>query len=1010
MAVLKSFELLGNKLSFSNWISNLSPKTTPFTSMIGKEAIDQVQYSWQTDSLAPASRETFEEGSQAESQKRASTKVFTNFTTIIRKAIKVTDTNEATSAYGRRDELAYQMGKAGNEVLRDVEAMNLSERSARKGSDTTASRSAGFKNLCAPLFVPDVDTFAMTHHLIAVKDPQKKWFNIKDVFNVTTNLFLSGSKADKIMFHPHHIGVFSDLLGYNEEDPLVFRLFDNLDERYNMAVSKIRDPLGRVYTLIPNRMMPVSEVYFFHESDWTQMVLRAPATTDLGRKGSSKAVMIETELGLRHRHPYASGVLSTMAVAYTSELTVDRDVITTIEGDRATFTIALKELDGSVAANQIFDVAISDPSLGELETTSGQTGVDGTAKFWLKGKKEGRVVVYVYRYDVDKGLISLPITITILPATVEITGADHEMAMGERLSLEASVISPINPAMVAPVGTDVVWHTNSKDIFFISSTGDFVPDTITIPTGDTFKSKVDIAARFPGQAEVWATSSSARSDGWDVNVIPAGLKFEWDDTVNRDLFTVGVENKFLLSVLVKDRHGSPVPDTAVISWSLENSSRGTLGKPTPTAAGRSTCTFTPDSAGETYLILEAYGDVYKHKITCMNPAVTTVIKPSNTMKIGQTCELHTFVTDAHGGLVVGKVVHWVADPTSFVEIGGIQGTTGSDGIAKTTIRGVRLGSGVVETTIDGIKYAPCKYFVGTGAELVLDINPNPTKINHLTTFTATLVGSDGVGLEGVEITFTSDPLVGDLSTMNGPTIADGTHQAQYTPAASEPSVIRASATGFDCIGTRLMDFEDAEYTYETDDDTNITIGIGREHPLQITVRDETGTLVGGVQLEYTISDVHKGRLTVLNGGKTNGSGQSLVRIEPIAKGPISLSVKVKGRSNSQTFHMEIKDPKLGLTINPNPIVMNAWATVAGVLLDANDSPVDNVLIGFNASPTSGAEVLIATPKTTGIDGAYTLDWKVITNSDYEIYSYIHGHPSVQSAIVNLVVNDPLLVK
>lgn len=1009
MAVLKSFELLGNRLSFANWISNLSPKTTPFTSMIGKEAIDEVQYSWQTDSLAPASRETFDEGSQAEFQKRAATKVYTNFTTIIRKAIKVTDTNEATSAYGRRDELAYQMGKAGTEVLRDIEYMNLSERPARKGSDTNASRSAGFKNLCAPLFVPDVDTFAMTHQMIAVKDTKRHWFKIQDVFNITTNLFLSGSKADKIMFHPAHIKVFSDLLGYNEEEPMVFRLFDNLDERYNMAVSKIRDPLGRLYTLIPNRMMPESEVYFFHEGDWTQMVLRAPASKNLGRKGSSKALMVETELGLRHRHPYASGVLSTMVVAYESTLTVDRNIITTIPGDNATFTITLKKLDGTPAANQDFHVSISDPTLGELETDAGQTVADGTAKFWMKGLKPGRVVVYVYRYDVDKGLISLPVTVDILPASVKVIGDEHEMAMGERIHMQATVVSPLDHTVVAPAGSEVIWHTNSKDIFFIDGSGNFVPDSISIPTDGNLVSKVQIASRFPGKSVVWATSSGIKSEEWSVNVIPANLQFTWDAT-NKDLFTVGVEKDFVLSVTVKDRFGITVPDTAVIEWSLENGSRGDLGSPTATIAGVSTCKFTPKSQGETYVILKAYGDVYKHKITCRNPAVSTSISKSNTMKVKDKSTLTTFVVDSHSKPVVGKRVSWSAIPTSNIELTPIESQTGSGGTATTEVKALSYGITTITPTIDGIDYAPFKVYIGTGADISLTISPDPVVIGKATNFDVILVGNDGVAIEGEEITFASDPLIGDLSTLTGNTDVGGEHKVQYTPASSETTTIIASATNFDCIDTAVMEFEEAEYTYTTSDDTDITIGVGQPHRMEITVRDNHGVLAGDVQLDYVLSDASKATLAILNGGKTNGNGQSHITLEPKAKGPISVTVKVRGRSNPMTFNMEIKDPILTLTIAPNPIQEMEWATVSGTLTDAAGNGIQGVLIGFSASPTLGAEVLIATPKTTGIDGAYSLDWRVLSNSDYEIYSFIHGHESVQSALIDLRVTDKPLVK
>ena len=65
MTVLKSYDLNGKTLSFANWISNLSPQETPFTSMTGKESIDQTLFQWQTDALEKAKSNAQIEGTEA---------------------------------------------------------------------------------------------------------------------------------------------------------------------------------------------------------------------------------------------------------------------------------------------------------------------------------------------------------------------------------------------------------------------------------------------------------------------------------------------------------------------------------------------------------------------------------------------------------------------------------------------------------------------------------------------------------------------------------------------------------------------------------------------------------------------------------------------------------------------------------------------------------------------------------------------------------------------------------
>jgi len=86
-------------------------------------------------------------------------------------------------------------------------------------------------------------------------------------------------------------------------------MFKNLENKFNLSVSVIRSPLGQEYTLIPNRFIDEDNILFFNPSDWTQMLFRAPEKTELAKNGSNTKFMIEMEVGLRHKNPYASGVI-----------------------------------------------------------------------------------------------------------------------------------------------------------------------------------------------------------------------------------------------------------------------------------------------------------------------------------------------------------------------------------------------------------------------------------------------------------------------------------------------------------------------------------------------------------------------------------------------------------------------------------------------------------------------------------------------------------------------------
>ena len=330
MATLMSYELKGNKQSFANWISNLSPCETPFISMIPKQSVDQVQYSWQTDRLSAAGMKAGStdtaadealgdtlEGAAADAYRVRSTVVHTNFTKIFRKAVKVTETTKSINLWGRGSELGYQMEKAGSELKRDVENYFLtSTKPGSIGTDSAASEASGVQKLVAAKDAVDGDTDAVVHfEATTYAAGAAHHFLKEDIFKMTYNLYLVGSEANKIMCHPMHMATFSDFIGDANptgamtKTPHLHRMFDGLDNKYNTFVKRIRDPLGQEFEVIPNRFMPKDQLFFFNEKDWTQMVLRAPEKTELGRTGSTDKFLMEMEVGLRHRNPFASGLL-----------------------------------------------------------------------------------------------------------------------------------------------------------------------------------------------------------------------------------------------------------------------------------------------------------------------------------------------------------------------------------------------------------------------------------------------------------------------------------------------------------------------------------------------------------------------------------------------------------------------------------------------------------------------------------------------------------------------------
>lgn len=308
MAVMTSYDLKGKKDSFANWISNLSPTDTYFVSVTGKEQIKNTLFQWQTDTLAAADDSNAQkEGETVVSGVRTPTTVHENVTQILRKSVEVSDTADALDNWGRSKELAYQMEKAGKEIKRDLEKILLSASQVKTaGAAGTARKTACFGKLVAATTVADPDTGAVVNFKSGVANELTE----EKLFELTYNLFLAGSSANIIMYHPKHATFFSSLM---ETGATRMKMIDNMDTKLNKFVGSLVDPLGQEYQLVPNRYMPEGFVYAFNPTDWTQMVLRSPEKTKLAKKGSSERHMIEMELGLRHRHPYASGILELAA-------------------------------------------------------------------------------------------------------------------------------------------------------------------------------------------------------------------------------------------------------------------------------------------------------------------------------------------------------------------------------------------------------------------------------------------------------------------------------------------------------------------------------------------------------------------------------------------------------------------------------------------------------------------------------------------------------------------------
>lgn len=142
----QTFQTVGIREDLSDMIYDISPTETPFMSNIGRVKTTQTKFEWQIDSLAAANgANAVIEGDDATTDTASATTRLSNHTQIMDKVPRVSGTNIAVNAAGRKNELAYQVAKRSKELKRDMETRLTGNYGDTAGAAAIASTTAGFE-------------------------------------------------------------------------------------------------------------------------------------------------------------------------------------------------------------------------------------------------------------------------------------------------------------------------------------------------------------------------------------------------------------------------------------------------------------------------------------------------------------------------------------------------------------------------------------------------------------------------------------------------------------------------------------------------------------------------------------------------------------------------------------------------------------------------------------------------------------------------------------------------
>jgi hypothetical protein len=295
MATFQTYTEVGVKEDISDIITNISPRKTPFLSSIGGEKVHQPLFQWQEDSLRSVNGTSAaaNEGADPSDITVTPTVMRSNQTQIFVEAVKVAGTVQATMAYGRAKELAYQMSKTAAALKRDLE--NAYVGTAQTGNVGSASSSTArlMIGAQAQIVAGNVATLGATTAL----SESALLAQLGVAFN-------AGSDPTRIMVTPSNSIVVASFASASGR----YRTFS--DPKSNNIVNAVNlyvSPFGEQKVEI-NRFIKAKNTLIYEPDMWSKATLRPWTRETLAKTGDAEKQMIIGEFSLKHKN-FGAGAL-----------------------------------------------------------------------------------------------------------------------------------------------------------------------------------------------------------------------------------------------------------------------------------------------------------------------------------------------------------------------------------------------------------------------------------------------------------------------------------------------------------------------------------------------------------------------------------------------------------------------------------------------------------------------------------------------------------------------------
>jgi len=296
----------GIKESFEDVIFDISPEETPLLSMAKRTTAGQTYHQFQTDALAAAGTNAAIEGDDATFATLAATTVLGNYTQISRKTVNVSNTYDVVKKYGRKQEVAYQLMKAGKELKRDMEFALVRNQASSAGGAGTARTSAGMESWITNRVLATGSTAGTTPGfsggtVAAPTDGTAVTFVEADLKSALELAWLDGGEPTTILMSSANKKRFSAFAGIAEKRHMV----NGTSEAIITAAADVYVSDYGNHTVKLDRFMRDEAVLCIDPGYVSLASLRPMVQEELAKTGDSTKYLITTEYALVVNNPNA---------------------------------------------------------------------------------------------------------------------------------------------------------------------------------------------------------------------------------------------------------------------------------------------------------------------------------------------------------------------------------------------------------------------------------------------------------------------------------------------------------------------------------------------------------------------------------------------------------------------------------------------------------------------------------------------------------------------------------